>query len=98
LVGGVGEGGGDVLRLQEGIVFQNFLAVGSCGDEVQDVADPHPIAANAGSSATFAGLGGDAIEQVHEGRILTGLAHGNLECRGYWGQSGECYFGGKGVH
>ena len=65
LAGTIEESRLNILRLEEGIVGEDFLVSGSGGKEFKNVHDPKPGVADAGASAALAGFNGDALKEIH---------------------------------
>ena len=60
----VGDGGDDVLPLEEGVVTEDLLEPGARGQQVENVADAQALAANAGLPPALAGFDRDAGEEI----------------------------------
>lgn len=60
---------GDILGLEECVITEDFLVRGTGGEELEQIHDPKPGAADARSPPTFAGFDGDASEWFHAGNL-----------------------------
>ena len=58
----VEEAGGDVVRLQVGIGFEDLLVAPTCRQEREDIGHPDPP--NAGTAITLVRANGDPVEQI----------------------------------
>ena len=69
LVGGVIDGGQDILWLEERVILKDFVDRGSGAEEFQNIGDTNAKAANAGAAAAFSGVNGDSLETfaLHRG-------------------------------
>lgn len=63
LTSGVGNGGEDVVPLQERVVAEDLFERGAGGKKVQDVRDAHALPADARLAAALAGFDRDPLEQ-----------------------------------
>lgn len=57
-----------VLLFRVGVVLEQFVAIRIPGEDVEDVLDGNPQAANAGLAAHLARFDGDAVERDFEGQ------------------------------
>ena len=64
LVGGVVEGGKDVLTFEKRVVLEDLVEGGSGAEQLEDIADTNAQAANAGTTTAFTGFDGDALEAL----------------------------------
>jgi hypothetical protein len=66
------DGRQNILAFKERIVRQNFLVRRARAQQIKNIRDAHPHAANARTPAAFSRLDGDALEQfsVHAGNLI----------------------------
>ena len=85
LVGGVIDGGEDVVTLQKRVIGQNFIEGRACAEKLQNVGDAKALAADAGPPAALALFNRDSMKtfQIHK-------LNSSLKIRGVWpkGKSG----------
>ena len=67
--GGIEQGGRDVLGFKERVIREEFLTARSMGNEVENVAHPQAVAADARSTAAFARFDCDTFQERFIARV-----------------------------
>ena len=62
--GGIKQGGRDVLGFKERVIRENFLTARAMGNQVEKVAHPQAVAADAWPTTAFARFDGDTVQEV----------------------------------